>query len=182
MNGENDDDEELWEAMTRDVRRLPGKTRPKPEPVPQKAVSGKKAARSVKKEKPAPAPLKPPEKAIQAAETDKRTAERLRRGQMKIEARLDLHGLNRHQAREALESFISKSVRAGKRCILVITGKGKSNAGVDHADWEGLEPGVLKNSVPEWLSELSEVLKTAPAKPKDGGSGALYVLLRRQKR
>ncbi|MEM6810872.1 MAG: Smr/MutS family protein [Pseudomonadota bacterium] len=113
-------------------------------------------------------------------EIDRRTAEKLRKGQLSIEARCDLHGLNQVQARQRLENFIIGSVAKGKRCVLVITGKGRSLVATDAV----IEPelGVLKQKLPEWLNSKpisSHILRYYPAKPKDGGSGAMYVYLRK---
>lgn len=113
---------------------------------------------------------------------DRRTEEKLRKGKMPLEGRIDLHGLTRDQAHEALISFIESSARQGKRCVLVITGKGKSKSTSD--DWLSSGEGVLKQRTPQWLSSspLNQyVLKSVPAQPKDGGAGALYVYLKRQR-
>jgi len=113
---------------------------------------------------------------------DKRTAERLRRGQLAIEARLDLHGMTQDEAHGALFSFLARSEAQGLRCLLVITGKGVRRS--DGHDFRGEAIGVLKHAVPRWLGEAGQrrrILALAPAQPKHGGSGALYVLLRRQR-
>ena len=105
---------------------------------------------------------------------DRRTAEKLRRGLLAIEARLDLHGHTQNEAHAALAAFIETSWRAGRRCLIVITGKG----GV------GRQAGVLRTVVPSWLDTpplRGRILAVAPAQPRDGGAGALYVLLRRQR-
>lgn len=112
---------------------------------------------------------------------DKRTEEKLRKGKMPIERKLDLHGFNKSQAYAALENFITTAFNQKCRCVLVVTGKGKPKTS---AGW--LEPaeGILKQNVPQWLSTPPlnrEVLKILPAQPKDGGSGAIYVYLRRNK-
>jgi DNA-nicking Smr family endonuclease len=94
----------------------------------------------------------------------------VRRGRYPVAARLDLHGLTQAEAHRALCGFIALSRAAGRRCILVITGHGR------------LSGGVLRASVPRWLAEPSlrrHILAIAPARPQDGGNGALYVLLRR---
>jgi len=104
---------------------------------------------------------------------DRRSAQRLRRGEMDIEARLDLHGMTEAEAHRALERFIAAAAAAERRCLLVITGKGS-----------GGKPGVLRAGVPRWLGEGANralVLDLVPAQPKDGGAGALYVLLRRRR-
>ncbi|MEM8833587.1 MAG: Smr/MutS family protein [Pseudomonadota bacterium] len=114
------------------------------------------------------------------SEIDKRTDEKLRKGQMPIEAYCDLHGMTQTQAHECLHQFILNAVRQQKRCVLVITGKGKSRIATEAA----IEPekGVLKQRLPEWLSQAplkEHILKFYPAKPKDGGTGAFYIYLRR---
>lgn len=119
-------------------------------------------------------------KTYQSNEVDKRTDEKLRKGKMRIDARCDLHGLNQTQAHEILEKFILTAVSRHCRCVLIITGKGKSKI----ATGAIIEPerGILKEKVPQWLAQRSlslHILKTYPAQPKDGGSGALYVYLRR---
>ena len=116
--------------------------------------------------------------ALEIGETpgiDKRTAKRLKRGQVPIDARIDLHGMTRDQAHKALQNFIASSQNAGRRCALVITGKGYGPAG-------GI--GVLKQAVPRWLNEQpnrSRILSFTHARPQDGGTGALYVYLKRLK-
>ena len=106
---------------------------------------------------------------------DKRTGQKLVRGKMPLEGRLDLHGLTQDQAHGKLTRFIATSAEAGKRCVLVITGKGLKPTG---------ETGVLRQAVPRWLnsSELRPlVLAIRYAQAKDGGEGALYVLLKRRR-
>lgn len=106
------------------------------------------------------------------ANVDKRTLERLRLGKMEIESRLDLHGLTQTEAHHRLESFILQQRALGRRCVLVITGKGYRGE------------GVLKNEVPRWLNEKhlrSHVVSIHYAQLRHGGSGALYVLLRRHR-
>jgi DNA-nicking Smr family endonuclease len=113
---------------------------------------------------------------------DRRTAEKLRKGKMTIEARLDLHGMSQTQAHHALEQFILAAVRRHMRCVIVVTGKGKSKATSE--EWLYGGQGILKQKVPGWLSSgifKEHVLQAVPAQPKDGGSGALYVYLRRQR-
>ena len=99
---------------------------------------------------------------------DRRTAQRLKRGQMPIEARLDLHGMTQTEAHEALARFIARSHAAGLRAVIVITGKS----------------GVLHGAVPRWLEEgdnRARILSAARAHAQHGGAGALYLLLRRQR-
>ena len=106
---------------------------------------------------------------------DKSTAKKLKKGQHRIEARMDLHGMTQQQAHRALNSFIDGSHGAGKRCVLVVTGKGLKPDG---------SVGVLRSTVPRWLNEApnrARVLAFSYATPKDGGEGALYVMLKRKR-
>jgi len=105
-----------------------------------------------------------------SAGVDRATTERLKRGRYPVEAHLDLHGLTQAEAHRALSGFVGGSRRSGRRCVLVITGHGRMSG------------GVLKQAVPRWLGEPElrpHILAIAPAQPRAGGSGALYVLLRR---
>jgi DNA-nicking Smr family endonuclease len=106
---------------------------------------------------------------------DRRSAERLRRGERRIDGRLDLHGMTQDEAHRALNGFLDRADHSGWRCVLVITGKGRpgSSAG-----------GVLRSAVPRWLNEApnrARLLAFTAAQPKDGGAGALYLLLRRKR-
>lgn len=105
---------------------------------------------------------------------DRRTAERLRRGQIPIEQELDLHGLTQEESLGALENFLSGALSKGQRCVLVITGKGTAREG----------GGVLRTMIPGWLAEgryREWILAVETAQPRHGGEGALYVLLRRDR-
>lgn len=93
---------------------------------------------------------------------------KLRRGHWSLQAQLDLHGLRRDQAREALGQFIQESARRGLRCVRVVHGKGNGSP--------GREP-VLKARVRRWLVQKNQVLAFVQARASDGGSGALMVLL-----
>lgn len=107
--------------------------------------------------------------------TDGRTDERLRRGKLPVQARIDLHGHTQAQARAALIHFLLDCHARDVRCALVITGKGRGDA----QDGAG---GVLRRHFPEWIASgplQKIVLATHPARARDGGSGAFYVLLRR---
>ena len=98
---------------------------------------------------------------------------------MKIDAKLDLHGLYQDQAYRVLKEFLSNAWNAKKRCLLVITGKGL------HHGTSATQPrGVLQKMVPFWLNEepsRSQILAFSYATRSDGGVGALYVLLKRQR-
>lgn len=92
-------------------------------------------------------------------------------GQIDYEARLDLHGLNLDDARDALCHFLEKQYVLNKRCLLIIHGKGGRHG----------EAPILKNLVNHWLPQLPDVLAFHSALPKHGGTGAVYVLLRRRR-
>lgn len=104
---------------------------------------------------------------------------RMKRGKLKPEGRLDLHGMRVDTAHPALVRFILTAQASGKRLVLVITGKGKDR------DAPGPIPtprGVLRNQVPQWLAlpPLAQaVLQITPAHISHGGDGAFYVYLRR---
>lgn len=104
---------------------------------------------------------------------DPRVVQKLREGQYAVQGHLDLHGLDRHEAKVALREFIERAWADGKRCVLVIHGRGlRSPNGIP----------VLRERLKEWLSRGSigrRVLAFASARPVDGGTGAVYVLLRR---
>jgi DNA-nicking Smr family endonuclease len=94
---------------------------------------------------------------------------KLRRGDWSIQRELDLHGLRREDAREALAGFIRDAHRQGLRCVRVVHGKGLGSPG---------KTPVLKGKVQGWLIQKNEVLAFVQAKAADGGAGALVVLLR----
>ena len=112
---------------------------------------------------------------------DKRLADRFRRGQLPIDATLDLHGMTQAQAHTALQNFIPASRRLGRRCLLVITGKGVGKS----LDLYGRPlTGILREAAPHWLNGpgcREHVLSFTWAQPKHGGDGALYVLLKRNR-
>lgn len=99
--------------------------------------------------------------------------QRLRAGHWSIQRQLDLHGLRRDEAREALGEFIRLAHRTGLRCVRVIHGKGLGSPG---------RMPVLKGRVQSWLIQKKEVLAFVQARPADGGAGALVVLLQPGKR
>jgi DNA-nicking Smr family endonuclease len=92
----------------------------------------------------------------------------LRRGRWVSQEKLDLHGLNRAQARDAVATFLAECVEHGYRCVRIVHGKGLSSP--------GREP-VLKKLVLGWLSQRREVLAFCQARAAEGGAGAVVVLL-----
>jgi DNA-nicking Smr family endonuclease len=95
---------------------------------------------------------------------------KLRRGQFAVQAELDLHGMTVPVARAALASFLSAGRREGLRCVRIVHGKGNGSPG---------RRPVLKSLLGGWLRRRREVLAFCSARPADGGTGAVYVLLAR---
>jgi DNA-nicking Smr family endonuclease len=161
----------------RDVKPLK-RQRPAPKAARAQAPTAKPAPAASAAKLPPPSPLLPaPPPALafgRTAGVDKRLAERLKRGQLPIEGTLDLHGLTQEEAHRRLDGFLAVAAAAGRRCLLVITGKGL---------WR-TEAGILREMVPRWLNEApnrARVLAIAAAHPRHGGTGALYVLLKRHR-
>ncbi len=172
----SEEDARLFRATVSDVRKLPGRNAATPPPgAPRPPQSPKQtAAGPVPRAGTAPATRLPPLDPGIAAGLDGRTMERLRRGRIRPEARLDLHGMTRREAHAALGVFMARAAGAGTRCVIVITGKGRVSEG----------GGVLRNELPGWLNApaiRSHILGFAQAQPRDGGAGALYVLLKRDR-
>jgi len=181
------EDARLWRHAVRETRPLS----------PDRAAGASEA--------PAPEspPLLPPRKRAPAAKTpdesmpaeraaaklrvgdvtalDRALATRLRRGTLAIDGTLDLHGMTRAEAHQALDAFVARAVRAGWRCLLVITGKGTRSGADDFGRPQG---GVLRAAVPRWLDAPSarpHVLAVVAAQPRHGGDGAFYVLIKRRR-
>lgn len=189
-------DIELFHRVLADVTPL----RPEPEPTSKPPAGSttppkaEKPAKKTSKTKPAP-PHKPTIKTAatpaaladhgpgRAPGLDRRSALRLKRGKTEIDGRIDLHGMTQEQARSALTGFVISGHRQDRRCLLVITGKGRRPARDETDSWSS-EPGILRQRVPRWLEEpplVGCILAYSPAQPEHGGSGALYVLLKRRR-
>ena len=112
---------------------------------------------------------------------DRRNFDRLKKGKLAVDGKIDLHGLTLAEAHPRLIAFVRDAHAGGKRLLLVITGKGKSTAD------QGIMPvrrGILRHNVPQWLSMpplAPLVLQVTQATQKHGGGGAYYVYLRRQR-
>jgi|HubBroStandDraft_1064217.scaffolds.fasta_scaffold00020_101 DNA-nicking Smr family endonuclease len=178
----------LWRFAMRDATPLPGRgpglVLP-PAPVPPESTAPP--------ELPArPAPVRTPALPIalplltptRAPGLDARSAERLERGQLPIEGKLDLHGMTQEDARAALDHFVADAYAAGKRAVLIITGKGLKPRTESGDPWRHQVGGVLKAMTPRWLNEApnrARVLAFTQAQPRHGGAGAIYVLIRRHR-
>lgn len=167
----SDEDRVLWNLVARSAVPLKGRAAPAVEPS-QPAASA-----------PAPAPARvAPAAGAQAPERepspprhlDRPTLDKLARGRLSIEARVDLHGMTQDEAYSLLFSFLHRAHASGLRYVLVITGKGSSSGG----------DGVLRRSVPGWLETPAFrmfVSSHEHAARHHGGSGAIYVRLRRMR-
>jgi DNA-nicking Smr family endonuclease len=173
-------EDRLWRAVMRDVRAY----RPQG-PVPIIAAEARTPA-LIAKPLHAP-PVQPPQQGGTrpglGTGVDGATARRLAQGRMSPDATLDLHGMTQDHAHTALERFLSVSVAHGRRCVLVITGKGGPSSARpgDEAPWAQRHPGVLRSLVPLWLEHSASrghIAALKSAHVKHGGSGAIYVYLR----
>ncbi len=191
--GLSEEERALWRQVTRDTQPIKKPPRPAAPPESEAPKSGAPPSSSSRATPPTPsrkpgsgarkpaakAPTPRPQKRAppalghgDIADLDKRSAERLRRGRMAVEATLDLHGHSQEQARQELAAFLARAQGAGKRCVRVVTGKGDITQG----------GGVLRAQVPHWLNEPENrprVLAFDYAPPQHGGLGALHVLLRK---
>jgi DNA-nicking Smr family endonuclease len=161
----------VWRSVTESVMRRPGAAAapgvPDEQPVslaaaaePERQASAATAGRA------APPPLAP---------LEARLRQRLARGRVAVEDTLDLHGYRQEEAHRVLRNFLIRAQGRGAKLVLVVTGKGRTAA----------EPGVLRRAVPLWLEAAdlrSVVVGFGEATATHGGSGALYVRLRRKER
>lgn len=185
---------ELWRTVVRDARPLYRTRRgqgqgeapaPPPPPPPPPLPPAAKAPPP-----PSATPVRPPDLPVRARQSvsidlapaalgarggiDKRTDEKVRKGRLPIDGRIDLHGMVQSEAHDALLAAVRRGHDRGHRLILVITGKGGLTEG----------RGVLRSAVPRWLNEApfrTLVLAVHQAQPQHGGAGAFYVFLRRRR-
>ncbi len=164
----------LWRHAIRDALPLDGRAMAAP-PMPQS--QREPAVPTPASPPPEPArpvvPTRSPSLADKPAPhgIDRRTLQRLKRGLVSIDARLDLHGMTQEEAHRHLTLFLAHHQRQAARCILVITGLGERTTG-----------GTLRRMTPRWLAEpvnAARIIAYSPAQKRHGGEGALYVLLRR---
>jgi DNA-nicking Smr family endonuclease len=140
----------------------------------EKTAAAAPAAVAVRR-KPKPAPPHAP--------FDPRIGKKIARGRHSIDARLDLHGLRQQDAYVVLRRFLARCQANGLRHVLLITGKGGEPDNHATRDfWQSPERGVLRRLVPQWLAEPSfrlHVVSFTESAMKHGGSGALYVTIRK---
>ncbi|WP_150523352.1 Smr/MutS family protein [Roseibium sediminis] len=175
------EDRELWGRVTRTLTplspdRMPTDLgEPEAEPSPQASVEAKSRTDTALLATPKvpPVPKPPP-----LHQLEHRFRKKLVRGSKAIEARIDLHGMTQHQAHGALRAFLYRSQAKGHKVVLVITGKGGEGRGFMD------ERGVLRRVVPQWLAMpdiRTLIVGYEEAHAAHGGSGALYVRIRRKR-
>ncbi|MBJ7533063.1 Smr/MutS family protein [Rhodomicrobium vannielii ATCC 17100] len=187
---------ELWARVTRNDEPL---ARPQPDtPAPHEGVGAAPAPQLTTRAKPldtapmraeptvaspgaVPAAMRPTPPPHQPF--DHRIVRKIARGRREIDARIDLHGLRQHDAYATLRAFLARCQVEGHRHVLIITGKG-GRADSDSRDfWTTENRGVLRRLVPHWLSEPDfrvHVVSFTESAHHHGGSGALYVTIRRR--
>lgn len=170
-----DDDAELFRQAMRDVRRrsppdrIDGRPARPPPRARQREADDREVLASLLAE-PDPEWLEHGETLqYRAPGVQDGVLRRLRRGHFRIDGNLDLHGLNRTQAQQAVARFLADCAERDRRCVRIVHGKGHGspNSGP-----------VLKRLLDGWLRRRRDVLAYCSARPADGGSGAVYVLLR----
>jgi len=170
------DDAVLWAKFVEAIVPLDG--RPPVAPISPAAAEAVPAAAGPTAR---PVPPSPRQPAAPPAAIETRLARRLARGTAAIDGRLDLHGLRQTEAHRRLREFLLAAQAGGDRVVLVITGKGASDAdAVPLAD----RRGVLRRLVPLWLGDPAlhgVVVGFGEAGPGHGGAGALYVRIRRRR-
>lgn len=173
--GLTDEDRILWNQVARSATPLKGKALPEdlfevPDPLPHPQQDMAAAADAA----PPPARPRDGEKMPHGPRAlDRPTRDKLAKGRLQIEARVDLHGMTQSEAHTLLLGFLHRAYALGIRHVLIITGKG-SSLGSD---------GVLRKAVPAWFATppfRSLVGSYESAARHHGGGGALYVRLRRQ--
>jgi DNA-nicking Smr family endonuclease len=180
----SDEERALWAHVAQSIRPLPGRKMPKVEPLapakPGMRLEGLSIGGALEPvQRPGIKPLVP---------LERRMRQRVTRGQSPIDGVLDLHGMRQDEAHRALLNFIHRKVHEGAVVVMVITGKGGFSLGGVMTGERGVPTtdgrGVLKRLVPHWLSDPGQrryVLGFEDAAQHHGGTGALYVRLRRLK-
>jgi DNA-nicking Smr family endonuclease len=188
--GADGEETELFRAAVRDVKPLPptGRTEPAPRPRRRRALeqaaegTAGRAARHEGEGETLPGVALMPDVALaddsptgaaplsfRRPGVRIRTLQHLRRGLYPIEDEIDLHGSSQAEARDRLADFLARGRDAGRRCVRIVHGKGYRS---------GARGPILKIAVNTWLKRHTDVMAFTSARPIDGGTGAVYVLLR----
>lgn len=175
------DEKRLWKLYTRDIKKT------------NAAVDGNDVLNEPAEYKiriPTRSKFKPEQRAILSnheslEKKDSNWGKKLAQGKVAIDGKIDLHGMTRMQAHEKLLTYLERAQFKGKRVLLVITGKGGPKSDYEkfaYGDFED-NKGALRREVPIWLSGGSMrhlILTFQEARQSDGGTGALYVVLKRK--
>lgn len=183
------EDRDVWQQVAQSARPLKKAANVVPQPLaPLPKVykpEGPGAAAYAKAEAKQKAPLAAHGRHVEKPlpQMDKRLRQRFERGELPVEARIDLHGLTLANAERAISKFLRDGIAQQKRCLLVITGKGSVRS---ETEIEVMQKGrgVLRAWLPDYLRRgpwRDQILGVAPARKEMGGAGAFYVLLRRQR-
>jgi DNA-nicking Smr family endonuclease len=178
----SDEEIDLWIAVAKSVSRRKGAKLPGPRKLEPPPVEAAPASARPEKKRVAPAPKTPSPPPL--APLEKRLKKQLARGRSAIDQSIDLHGMTQAQAHQALRGFLIYAQTQGDRLVLVVTGKGAPKTKIFEPD-DFHAPGILRRLVPHWLHAADMraiVLGFEEAGRAHGGSGALYVRLRRRER
>ena len=174
----NSEESALFRDVVGDVQPVSATPRHAEKKLPKaRAVSRRRDERQVMKEaleRPAePTDLEPTDDAsFKRPGVSRPQMRELRRGKLAIQDEIDLHGCTRNEAKPLLQEFLNDCLRDGLRCVRVVHGKGLRS---------GPDGPVLKSAVNGWLRKWDGVLAFCPARNCDGGTGALYVLLKQRR-
>ncbi len=175
----SDDENRLWQKVTENITRLDSNQAARPLVRKSAYVKPRPCSGDFRRDRTAPAmPLA--DNSFVLKDADHNWQRKLRRGRIKPDGKIDLHGLSQDRAYDALNRYIDTAHKNGKRFILVVTGKGGMKSGCD--PMSRYEYGILKTNVPRWLSrgELAKrIVSYYTANEEHGGDGALYVILKR---
>lgn len=175
MTKDDNDDLDAFKKAMRDVRPLKAKAfvsdKPRPAPIPIQSTADEfEALREMASGEFFDAEIEYGDEAsFRRPEIPRTVMRRLRRGQYAVQGEIDLHGHTAVEAKAALNDFLAYSQHHGHRCVRVIHGKGHRSPG---------KMPVLKPKVIKWLSRREDIAAFSSARQVDGGTGALYVLLR----
>jgi len=167
------EDAELWRHVTRNVQPYHRPVRHAAPEAPEPTTSPRPSVAAPRETPARRATAAAPLVVGEAHDMDRRMAKRFKRGELGIDARIDLHGFTLDQAHAALGGFLRLEHGRGSRCVVIVTGKGR----------EGGE-GKIRRETPHWLNQPTLrplVLAVTEARTRDGGTGAFYVLLKRRR-
>lgn len=177
----SDADKKLWERVTDNITALDSDRAARP--LVRRSFYRMDGPDLTTYSQPAPALTDP---SFTLRDRDHNWHQKLRRGKVKPEGRIDLHGMTEDRAYAALHRYIEEAQKRGKRFILVVTGKGGRRSGYEqmsHRDYSDGR-GILKTNVPRWLSQgilATRIVSFHSANGEHGGEGALYVILKRNR-